>query len=92
MFKNDEVKRLFEDESVLIGTQDVAPEYVVKKIFGKEAYDYVRRNDIEKCTNGYGVGNYTAIYFTYRAFQYAATYCNIREIEEIMKKEGVTNG
>ncbi len=82
MLNSKQVDQLFQQNAVLIGNADNIPEYRAVELFGKKAVDYVMSTN---CRNGYynayGIGNYDAPYLTYRGFQAAATYVNIREIE-----------
>ncbi|MDY3010448.1 MAG: hypothetical protein SOR93_04185 [Clostridiales Family XIII bacterium] len=82
MFKEQEVKMMFEKESVLIGHSDVIPERAVERYFGKEALSFAGKCENGKHYNGYGIGNFTAMYLSYKGFQIAATFSNIKEIEK----------
>ena len=84
MYNNKEVQELFEKECVLIGHQDVIPEYIVEEIFGKDAAEFTKKVDY-KSTNGYGIGDFTLMYFTYKGFQTAATFYNVSEIRKILR-------
>ncbi len=82
MLNSKQVNLLFQQNAVLIGDVDGIQRYRAAELFGEEAVDYVMGMN---CRNGYyneyGIGNYDAPYLTYRGFQKAATYVNIREIE-----------
>lgn len=90
MFKEDEVRRLFEKESILITDRDVEPEYVVERLFGKEACAFAKRMDDGKHHNAYGIGDFTIQYLTFRGVQLAATFCNVKSIS--LMEEGAVNG
>ncbi len=85
MLNSKQVDQLFQRNAVLIGNADGMPKYRAAELFGEEAVDYVDYVMGMNCRNGYyneyGIGNYDASYLTYRGFQKAATYVNIREIE-----------
>ncbi len=82
MLNSKQVNQLFQQNAVLIGNVDGMPKYQAVELFGEEAVDFVMGMN---CSNGYyneyGIGNYDAAYLTYKGFQTAATYVNIREIE-----------
>lgn len=84
MLKKDEVEKIFKKECVLIGCNDAIPEYIVKRIFGSDAYDFAQKLS-KRGDNGnlYGIGDYSAGYLTYKGFLTAATFCNVKEIKEI---------
>ncbi len=82
MLNSKQVDQLFQQNAILIGNEDNVPKYRAVELFGEEAVDFVMdMNCRNGYYNGYGIGNYTVRYLTYKGFQAAATYVNIREIE-----------
>ena len=85
MRNSAEVKRLFEREAVLFGTSDGMPEYRAVQLFGEEAVAFAMKTS---GGNGYGIGDFTAMYLTERGVHIAATYLNVKEIEQEMRLHG----
>lgn len=83
MYNKNEVETMFNKVKVLIGSIDVAPEYAVKDLFGEDAVTFARHLCRGEDVLGYGIGDYTADYLTYKGFQTAATFVNVKEIKEI---------
>ncbi len=82
MLNSKQVDQLVRQNAVLIDNADGMPKYRTVELFGEEAVDYVMGTNYRNgYYNAYGIGNYDAPYLTYRGFQAAATYVNIREIE-----------
>jgi len=82
MLNSKQVDQLFRQNAILFGNKDGVPKYLAVELFGKEAVDFTINSDWhDGYYNEYGIGNYDASYLTYRGFQEAATYVNIREIE-----------
>lgn len=84
---SDEVKALFEKESVLFGSTDGIPRYRAIEIFGSAAVEFAERmqnRDLGRLTsNGYGIGDYTAYYLTKTGVEIAATFANVSAIRDI---------
>lgn len=78
----EQVKTLFEREAVLFGTADGIPIQKVEKLFGQKAADFAAR--LNHGSNGFGIGDYTAYYLTFRGFQTAATYHNVDLIRSLV--------
>lgn len=81
-----QVAALFEREAVLMGTEDRVPEHRAAALFGEDAVEHAKRMDggaHARYTNGYGVGDYTMFYLTFRGFQAAASFHNV----QILRKE-----
>lgn len=76
------VDELFRREAVMIGSGDVVPEFRVKAIFGSSAADFAARISGGQFSNGYGIGDYTLMYLTYRGFLAAASFYNVRQLQE----------
>lgn len=80
-----QVAALFEQEAVLLGTEDRVPESRAAALFGQAAVNHARslnRNDPGRYCNGYGVGDYTMLYLTLRGFQAAASFHNVQVLRE----------
>ena len=76
-----QVKALFEQEAILIGSQDVVPEYRATELFGKEAVGFVSRcSKTGNWFNCFGIGGFQLFYLTYAGFQQAASYANVQTI------------
>lgn len=88
LYKKEDVARIFDEEKILIGDRDVIPEYRAIEIFGKEAVEFAKRLDNGRNnSNGYGVGDYTLDYLYRNGLNVAATYVNIRCIEDMTTKK-----
>ena len=85
MRNSAEVKRLFEREAVCFGASDGTPEYRAVQLFGAEAVAFARKMS---GSNGYGIGSFTAQYLTERGVHIAATYLNVKEIEQEERLHG----
>lgn len=83
MYTKEDVKRIFDENKILMGNHDAVPVYVAKEIFGEEAVEFSRRSEI---FNGYGIGDYTLYGLSLSQFEIAATYCNVSKakIFEVM--------
>ena len=83
MYTKEDVKRIFDENKILMGNRDAVPVYVAIEIFGEEAVDFSRRSEI---FNGYGIGDYTLYGLSLSQFEIAATYCNVSKakIFEVM--------
>ncbi len=84
MLNSKQVDQLFQQNAILIGNADGMPKYRAVELFGEEAVNYVMGTNLRNgYYNMYGIRNYDASYLTYKGFQVAATYVNIREIEAL---------
>lgn len=80
--------QLFAENAVLFGLTDGVPEQVAVKLFGNAAVDFAERMQRPRvASNGYGIGDYTALYLTEYGFYIAATYCNVVCIREKYSKK-----
>lgn len=77
----EETRELFEEEAILIGSTDAVPVYRVAELFGSKAAEFSLQV-MKEGVNGFGIGDYTLMYFNYKGFQIAATYYNIAQIKE----------
>lgn len=75
-----QVDTLFHREAVLFGTQDGVPNFCAAALFGEEAVRHA--SSVPSGSNGYGVGNFTLMYLTYRGFQAAASWFNVQLLRE----------
>lgn len=73
---------LFRREAVLIGTEDVVPTFRVEALFGEDAVKHAQVLSAGRYSNGYGVGDYTLMYLTFRGFQAAASFYNVQQLRE----------
>ena len=74
----EQVKGLFEQEAVLMGTENCVPAF--------RAVEHARRMGTSRpgfFFNGYGVGDYTMGALTLRGFQAAASFYNV----QLLRKE-----
>ena len=81
-----QVTALFEQEAVLMGTEDHVPECRAVAMFSMEAVEHVKamnRATPGRYANGYGAGNYTMYALTFRGFQAAASFHNV----QLMRQE-----
>lgn len=81
-----QVAALFAQEAVLMGSEDMVPEYRAAALFGKDAVEHAKKMDRSapaRYSNGYGVGDYTIFALTYRGFQAAASFHNV----QLMRQE-----
>lgn len=83
MLKEQEVRKMFDEEAVLIGADNVVPMYKAKELFGEKAAEFAFRFNEFAYSGGFGIGYYTVMCLKYKGFQIAATYCNVEEIREI---------
>ena len=71
---------LFRREAVLIGTEDVVPIFRVAALCGEDAVKHAQVLSAGRSSNGYGVGDYTLMYLTFRGFQAAASFYNVQQL------------
>lgn len=71
---------LFRREAVLIGTEDVVPIFRVAALFGEDAVNHAQDLSAGRYSSGYGVGDYTLMYLTFRGFQAAASFYNVQQL------------
>ena len=82
----EQVKGLFEQEAVLMGTENCVPAFRAAALFGRDAVEHARRMGTSRpgsFFNGYGVGDYTMGALTLRGFQAAASFYNVH----LLRKE-----
>lgn len=77
-----QVAALFQREAVLMGTEDVVPTFRAAALFGESAVEHARRLPDGQYSNGYGAGDYTLMYLTFRGFQAAASFYNVQQLRE----------
>ncbi len=84
MLNSKQVDQLFQQNAALFGHVDGVPEYRVVELFGEAAVEFTQRSGCG-CGNynGYGIGDYTAMYFTHKGFRVAATYVNVRQTQKL---------
>ena len=80
MYTKEDVKRIFDENKILMGNRDMVPVYAAKEIFGEEAVEFSHRMD---SFNGYGIGNFTLQGLDLAQFEIAATYCNVSKAKDI---------
>ena len=80
MYTKEDVKRIFDENKILMGNRDAVPVYVAKEIFGEEAVEFSHRMEM---FNGYGIGDYTLYGLNLPQFETAATYCNVSKAKDI---------
>ena len=77
----EQVKGLFEQEAVLMGTENCVPDFRAAALFGGDAVEHARKMNTSRpgfFFNGYGVGDYTMGALTLRGFQAAASFYNVQ--------------
>ena len=82
----EQVKGLFEQEAVLMGTENCVPDFRAAALFGGDAVEHARKMNTSRpgfFVNGYGVGDYTMDALTLRGFQAAASFYNV----QLLRKE-----
>ena len=82
----EQVKGLFAQEAVLMGTENCVPAFRAAALFGRDAVEHARRMGTSRpgfFVNGYGVGDYTMGALTLRGFQAAASFYNV----QLLRKE-----
>lgn len=78
-----QVRELFEREAILLGSEDMVPDFRAVSLFGKEAVKHAHRRNAENpgyFANGYGVGDYTMTALTFRGFRAAASFFNVQTL------------
>ena len=75
----EQVKGLFEQEAVLMGTENCVPDFRAAALFGGDAVEHARKMN----TSRPGVGDYTMDALTLRGFQAAASFYNV----QLLRKE-----
>ena len=81
MLNSQQVKDLFDKESILISRENAVPLYRVRELFGDRAVCFAR-NVSGSGFSLYGIGDFQLPYATLAGFQAAATFQNIDEIRE----------
>ena len=82
----EQVKGLFEQEAVLMGTENCVPAFRAAALFGRDAVEHARRMGTSRpgfFFNGYGVGDHTLGPLTLRGFQAASSFYNV----QLLRKE-----
>lgn len=77
------VDELFRREAVLLGSADGVPEYRASFLFGEAAVDFARRAGN---VNGYGIGDFTLMYLSYKGFLDAASFYNVQQLRDAEEK------
>lgn len=82
----DQVTAIFTRYAILFGDEDGMPVRRAVEIFGKDAVEHVRRmasnsKAYRHYYNGYGNGQYTALYLTLPGIYAAATYNNVTALQ-----------
>lgn len=85
MYQKEDVRKIFEQEKILVGNQDVFPEYKAIEIFGKNAIEFAHEIDSTSkkiiCSR-YGIGDFDLKFLTIIGVEIAATYVNICALRE----------
>lgn len=95
MMNKTQALELFEREAVLFGEVEGIPEARATALLGAEAVQFAHRMDATNRSylfNGYGIGNYTAMYITLQGFYIAVTYNNVASIEKAAEGDSNTPG
>lgn len=87
MLNSQQVKDLFDKESILISRENVVPMYRVRELFGDRAVCFAR-NVSGSGFSLYGIGDFQLPYATLAGFQTAATFKNIDEIRQTVGEIG----
>lgn len=85
VLSKNQVDALFRREAVLLGTEDQVPEFRVAALFGPDAAKFAKSTHAGQYYNGFGVGDCTIMYITYRGFLAAAMYYNAQQLREEAK-------
>lgn len=80
LLNKEQVDTLFRREAVMIGTCDVVPGFRIEALFGADAAEFSRRVSTGQHWNGYGIGDYTLMFSTYRGFLSAASFYNVKQL------------
>lgn len=89
ILNKEQVDALFHREAVMIGTSDVVPDFRIEALFGPEAVKFAHRNFDGRFCNGYGIGDYTLEYVTYRGFLIAASFYNVKQLQGMSQRARV---
>ena len=76
----EQVKGLFEQEAVLMGTENCVPDFRAAALFGGDAVEHARKMGASK--PGYYTSRYGEV-LTLRGFQAAASFYNV----QLLRKE-----
>lgn len=79
ILNKSQVDALFQREAVLLGHEDCVPEHRAAILFDKDAVEHAKSL---RHWNGYGIGDFTLGYLTYKGFLAAASYSNIRQLQK----------
>lgn len=85
-YNRAEVDKIFEENSLLIGSHNVVPVSIAAFIFGDKAVEFAKEYGANR--NSYGLGEKESIAITYlykQGFYKAATYYNIRVMQDEAK-------
>lgn len=85
--------KLFAVNSVLFGQANGMPERTATELFGADAVAFAKKQgNAGIAFNGYGIGGYTAKYLTEYGFYIAATYYNVKRLEELERENNSETG
>ena len=73
---------LFEQDCVLLGSEDGIPLYLVREFCGEEAAQFAYRYRDGEYGNGFGVGDYTLPYVNKNGFLAAISFHNVEQIRD----------
>ena len=85
IFNKAMVDALFQREAVLLGHEDCVPEHRAAILFGDAAVKHAKSL---RHWNGYGIGDFTLGYLTYKGFLAAASFYNVHQLRK--ESEGST--
>lgn len=85
IYCKDDIQRIFDREKILMGNNDVFPEYKAVEIFGSDAVRFAEKTG-HMYLRGYGIGDYTSYGFTIKGIEIAATYRNVCYIRDKMRE------
>lgn len=80
LLNKEQVDALFHREAVMISTCDVVPKFRVAALFGPDAANHICRV-APNASGGYGIGDYTLMYTTYKGFLAAASFYNVKQLK-----------
>lgn len=85
---------LFAENAVLFERRDCVPENVAAGLFGSLAVEFAKRFESKDfiTANGFGIGDYTAMYLTEYGFNVAATYHNVEYLQDLEQQQSFNAG